>query len=162
MFAPIDNDLYSESSRHSMKSICDFILYADGPILIHCSDGVNKTGLVCSVLSGLVGSNYKKICDDYSQSYFNYFNIDKKEITEKLIIDEIGQYKAENVLANEKEILVISKSFNVVFANAFRLGLRDSTYINLQRVMRQYLYDCGLTEDEVESLHTKLLKNNGR
>ncbi|MDR0785773.1 MAG: tyrosine-protein phosphatase [Treponema sp.] len=46
-----------------------FILAHDGPYLIHCHAGVDRTGFVCAVLEALMGGTPSEIAADYARSF---------------------------------------------------------------------------------------------
>jgi len=49
---------------------------ADGPYLVHCLEGKDRTGFVCIVLEALMSATYQEIVDDYMLTYNNYYHID--------------------------------------------------------------------------------------
>ncbi|MDR0410533.1 MAG: tyrosine-protein phosphatase [Treponema sp.] len=46
-----------------------FMLSHDGPYLIHCRAGVDRTGFVCAVLEALMGGTMDEIAADYARSF---------------------------------------------------------------------------------------------
>ena len=49
----------------------------DGPYLLHCTEGKDRTGFVCMLLEALCGASYQEIVDDYMITYDNYYGITK-------------------------------------------------------------------------------------
>lgn len=49
----------------------------DGPFLIHCTEGKDRTGFMCLLLEALAGATYYEIVEDYMMTYFNYYAITK-------------------------------------------------------------------------------------
>ncbi len=47
----------------------------DGPYLVHCTEGKDRTGFVCMLLEALCGAGYDEIVDDYMITYDNYYRI---------------------------------------------------------------------------------------
>ena len=47
----------------------------DGPVLIHCAEGKDRTGFVCALIMSLAKASYKDIIDDYMLTYKHYYNI---------------------------------------------------------------------------------------
>jgi protein tyrosine/serine phosphatase len=43
----------------------------DGPYLIHCYAGVDRTGIVCAILEALMGASRVEIASDYARSFIN-------------------------------------------------------------------------------------------
>lgn len=61
-----------------MGTICRAILTEEGPFLIHCRYGRDRTGNVCAVLEALCGASMDEITDDYMLSYENIHHIAHK------------------------------------------------------------------------------------
>ena len=47
----------------------------EGPYLIHCTEGKDRTGFVCMLIEALAGAGYQEIADDYMVTYDNYYEI---------------------------------------------------------------------------------------
>jgi hypothetical protein len=47
----------------------EFMLTHDGPFLLHCHAGIDRTGFVCAVLGALMGAALSDIVSDYVASY---------------------------------------------------------------------------------------------
>ena len=50
----------------------------EGPYLIHCIEGKDRTGFVCALLEALCGASYEEIVADYMVTYENYYGITKE------------------------------------------------------------------------------------
>ncbi len=59
------------------------ILNTDGPYYIHCMEGKDRTGFVCTLLEALASSTYEEMSADYMMTYKNYFKITKEEMPDK-------------------------------------------------------------------------------
>ena len=55
----------------------------EGPYLIHCTEGKDRTGFVCMLVEALCGASYQEIADDYMLTYANYYNITKEKEPDK-------------------------------------------------------------------------------
>lgn len=66
----------------------------EGPVLIHCAEGKDRTGFVCALIMSLAGASYKDIIDDYMLTYKNYYNITKTTAPKKYeaILDNIYDF----------------------------------------------------------------------
>ena len=61
----------------------------EGPYLIHCTEGKDRTGFVCMLVEALADADYRSIVDDYMLTYDNYYKINKaKEPLKYRIIKE--------------------------------------------------------------------------
>jgi protein tyrosine/serine phosphatase len=47
------------------------MLANDGPYLVHCYAGVDRTGIVCAILAALMGASPEEIAADYARSFYN-------------------------------------------------------------------------------------------
>ncbi len=47
----------------------------EGPYLVHCTEGKDRTGFVCMLIEALAGAGYQQIADDYMETYDNYYKI---------------------------------------------------------------------------------------
>ena len=55
----------------------------EGPYLIHCTEGKDRTGFVCMLIEVLCGASYQEIVDDYMLTYANYYDITKEKEPDK-------------------------------------------------------------------------------
>ena len=64
---------------------------ADGPYLVHCTEGKDRTGFVCMLLEALAGATYAEIVDDYMITYDNYYKINPSDDKERydVIVDKV-------------------------------------------------------------------------
>ena len=113
------------------------IIDNDGPYLIHCLEGKDRTGFVCILLEALLGATYNEIVDDYMTTYYNYYKIDKRsekyDIIKNMNMDEMLRFitNDENTPLNEIDLVASAKS---------------------------YLLNGGMSNDEINSLINKLSK----
>ena len=73
------------SDDFAMKIVQGFNEMADrqGPYLIHCTEGKDRTGFVAMLIEALCGTSYNEIIDDYMLTYDNYYKINKTNDPEK-------------------------------------------------------------------------------
>ena len=62
-----------------------------GPYLIHCTEGKDRTGYICMLLEALCGASYEEIVADYMTTYENYYGITKETDAAKYdtIVDSV-------------------------------------------------------------------------
>ncbi len=117
-----------------------FLLEHNGPAYIHCIEGKDRTGFVCTLLEALAGASYDEMCADYMTTYENYYGITKDGTPER--------YKA-----------VVSTYFDD-FA-MYLLGTDDDSSLQSADYMqgaRSYLLNCGLTDAEIDQLVALICK----
>ncbi|MBQ1534748.1 MAG: tyrosine-protein phosphatase [Erysipelotrichaceae bacterium] len=76
---------FAEKIAQGFIEICE----KEGPYLIHCTEGKDRTGFVCMLVEALAGADYRSIVDDYMLTYDNYYKINEtKEPLKYRIIKE--------------------------------------------------------------------------
>ncbi len=134
MSSNYDADSYKEGVANGMRHL----LKNGGPAYIHCLEGKDRTGFVCTLLEALVGASYDEMCADYMKTYENYYGITKSEMPEKydaivsLYFDSFMSY-----LAGTEDMAALKTADYSGFA-------------------KRYLLDSGMTDSEIEQL-TELL-----
>lgn len=110
----------------------------DGPYLIHCTEGKDRTGFTCALLEALCGASYDEMLDDYMISYDNYYGINKEK--------DRARYDA-----------VVDAKFNDI---ALCIGGQpiDGKLdgLDYKAGAKKYLLDAGMTEEEITQLENKL------
>lgn len=138
LFAPLNSSLTSEQTKESIKQIILFINESEGPVLIHCKDGAEKTGIVCAILQTLNCASYDYLKAEYIKSYLNLY-----------------------IAENQKELI---DPLNMHFRNQLSeiLGLTNHNiiYLNLNKYTKYYLENCGLSNNEISCAAKKLRKCN--
>ena len=109
----------------------------EGPYLIHCTEGKDRTGFVCMLIEALAGATYEEIVGDYMITYDNYYQIN--ETLDRARYDVI----VENVLDPMISAMVGDDSVNVKTAD-------------LSRYAEKFLLDAGMTASELTALKDRL------
>ncbi len=110
----------------------------DGPYLVHCVEGKDRTGFVCVLLEALAGASYDELQADYMATYANYYGITKE--------CDSNKYEAISGL-------------NLDGMLAFLAGVEDGAdlhSIDYAGHARQYLLDGGMTSEQVDALVDRL------
>ena len=109
----------------------------DGPYLVHCTEGKDRTGFVCMLLEALMGASYQEIETDYMTTYENYYFMDKVEEkkTWEIIIEMLLKPMIRDMAGDQ----------NV-----------DPAKADLQHYAEAFLQAGGLTEEEIATLKAKL------
>ncbi|MCR5409420.1 MAG: tyrosine-protein phosphatase [Lachnospiraceae bacterium] len=113
---------------------------SDGPYLVHCLEGKDRTGFVCALLECLTGAYYDEIEKDYMESYDNFYGVDRSS----------DQERYDTILSN-----------NLVPMLRYMTGSDEKTDISsvdLESGARSYLLEGGMTDEEIEALKDKLCR----
>ncbi|MBR2808745.1 MAG: tyrosine-protein phosphatase [Erysipelotrichaceae bacterium] len=113
------------------------MLNNDGPYLVHCTEGKDRTGFICMLIEALCGASYQEIVDDYMITYKNYYGItrEKDEFKYVIIVNDVLHPMIRIVIGDE---------------NA------DVSTADLSLAARGFLIDCGMSDQEVSKLIEKL------
>jgi len=134
----MDFSFNSENFRKKLKKVLQFITISEGPWLIHCHAGVDRTGIVSIILESLMGAMLDEIITDYLKSYNSMYN--------SSIYDEV----------NKEDSLVVMRLLSVMYNS---MPINDQ---NLQSVTENYLHNTiRLSAVEVNLLKSKLSENSG-
>lgn len=106
----------------------------EGPYLIHCLEGKDRTGFVCMLLEALAGATYDQMCDDYMVTYANYYGVTKESDSERY--DTIVSIKFDDML----ESFTQAKDDD---------DLKTMDYVEAART---YLRNGGMTDEEIDHL----------
>lgn len=128
-------DFESQDFRDKTAAALRFIAAGEGPWLIHCSHGKDRTGFLCAVLECLAGADADAVIEDYMESGVNLYHL------------EPGSESCE-AIANSNIVPELQTAF----------GLPDlrAESLDLAQAARQYLREIGLEEAEIAALLEKL------
>ena len=111
---------------------------SDGPYLVHCTEGKDRTGFVCMLLEALCGATYDEIVDDYMITYNNYYGIN------------------ENQQRDRYDVTVDAVLDPMIASMA---GGDDYKTCDLAERAKAFLLDAGMSEEQIALLKTKLTGN---
>lgn len=134
MAANFKSDEFASSVVEGLR----FILENEPPYCIHCTEGKDRTGFMSMVLAALMGAELEEIIDDYMLSFYNYFGIDEKTQPQRY----------EAVLNNN----LIAMLCQVAGASS----VAELEHTDLERAVTQYLFNAGMSEEEILTLKEKL------
>ena len=116
------------------------MLNNEGPYLIHCTEGKDRTGFMCMLVEALCGASYEEIVDDYMITYNNYYGITK----------ESEPKKYETIVRD-----VLEPMIRVLTEDDPDVDLKTA---DLAEYARGFLKKAGMREDEITRLTEKLTK----
>ncbi|MCL2066921.1 MAG: tyrosine-protein phosphatase [Treponema sp.] len=124
----VTNDRFKRKLKEGLK----FIIDTEGPWLVHCHAGVDRTGFVCMVLEAFMGAKLDDVIDDYLLSFNSIFK------------SSIYEAQKADLQVAMKLLSVMSDSITI-------------TEQNLQQIAEIYLLKkIGLSPSEIELLKEKL------
>ncbi|MBR3394995.1 MAG: tyrosine-protein phosphatase [Firmicutes bacterium] len=129
----------SEEFRGKIAAGLTRMAESNGPYLIHCTEGKDRTGFVCMLLEALCGASYEEIRDDYMITYDNYYQISPEK--------DPARYNTivENVLDP------------MIRSMAGDSGL-DLQAADLSEAAEKFLFSGGMKTEEIEALKVKIME----
>ena len=112
-----------------------FMIMNDGPYLIHCNAGADRTGFVAAIIEALFGAQIDEIVYDYLLSHGKEFADDKG-----------------NELHNSTGNIILEQ---IITALGRKLGDKNNLQANIEKY---FLTEIGLTVKELEILKEKIHK----
>lgn len=133
----LNADYGSDSFREGLAEGLRAMTEHEGPYLIHCTEGKDRTGFVCMLLESLCGAGYDDIESDYMKTYENYYGITKDSADKKY-----------DTLVNEVMIPMIC-----VFTDDEKTDIKNT---DLSIYAAEYLKQSGLSDDEITKIKARL------
>ena len=122
-----------EIFKDKLKQGVQFMIKHDGPYLIHCNAGTDRTGFMAAIIEALFGAKIDEIVYDYLLSHGKEFANDRG--------NELN-YNTGNIIFSQLNAALEGKIYDRK---------------NLQSNMEQYfLTEIGLTKEELEIFKGKL------
>ncbi|MBO7666780.1 MAG: tyrosine-protein phosphatase, partial [Clostridia bacterium] len=128
----------SASFGEKLAQGLEAVAQSEGPVLIHCVEGKDRTGYVLMLLEALCGATYGEIVDDYMLTYDNYYGINKTSDPERYDI-------------------IKEKNLDVMISYMTGTPAEDGfENVDLAKSARALLIKTGMTEDSVNRLYSRL------
>ncbi|MBQ8052255.1 MAG: tyrosine-protein phosphatase [Lachnospiraceae bacterium] len=131
-------DLSSEDFRQKLARGFSFLTSHEGPYLIHCNEGKDRTGYAAAILECLMGADAEEVIEDYMLTYRNFYGIEPGSEQYEEIADK-------NIAAN------LEKTFRIS-------SIRDKD-ADLQGCAEAYLKEIGLSGEEISALKERLSRS---
>ena len=132
-YVPMSMNLLSEANREVLVDGLRYMAQNSGTYVIHCNEGKDRTGFVIAILECLMGATADEVVDDYMETYYNFYGIDK------------GSEKFQTIADSN-----IIKTLKTAF------GLDDIYNADLSRAAEDYLLSLGMSSDEISKLKSNL------
>ena len=131
----MEYDFESAEFAERVRDSVLFITGNEGPYLIHCKEGKDRTGILCAVLECFAGAPADDVINDYMISYYNFYNVRKSDA-------------AYGIILNNNLIKTLNELFDV----------DDIRTAKLKAEAEEYLLSAGLTENDLNALREILIK----
>lgn len=90
LFLNTNADITSYNFGKCVLRAMRFINENEGPYLIHCMEGQDRTGAVCAIFASLLGASKNELIEDFMKTYENFYRVKKdSEQYKKIILGEI-------------------------------------------------------------------------
>ena len=132
---------YSDAEfRRKLADGFRFMAAHDGPYLIHCVEGKDRTGFAAAILECLMGAELDEVVEDYMLTYYNYYGIEPGS----------SQYAG-----------IASGNLEAALATAFEVPSIREPDTDLRVLAESYLKRIGMTPDEIRLLKDRLGRDYG-
>ena len=126
-------DFGTEEFAEKVKKSVLFIIENDGPYLIHCKEGKDRTGILCAILESFVGASAEDVMTDYMITYDNFYNVKPGDTAYDIILRD-----------------------NLVKTLCVLYQIDDIETADLREKATEYLLSAGLTDEQLSQLSEKL------
>ena len=90
LFLNTNADITSYNFGKCILRTMRFINENEGPYLIHCMEGQDRTGAVCAIFESLLGASKNELIIDFMKTYENFYRVERNsEQYHKIIMGEI-------------------------------------------------------------------------
>ena len=136
---PLDMNADYHSDEFAGKVAKGFISISqhEGPYLIHCLEGKDRTGFICALAESLAGAPYEEVVNDYMISYENYYGITE---------------------ASDPEHYDASRTQNIDGMLTYLAGCEQEELpsANLSQGARKYLLNAGMSDEQIDAFLEKI------
>lgn len=143
IFLALPVEFFSKPFEEGLAKGFRYMIEHDGPYLVHCTYGMDRTGFTIAILEALMGATTEEIQTDYAKTFSNYYYVtDGKQII--LNEQQVDFFKA-----------VVLRNLKAVY-RAEGVNIPDTDNIDWASATAKYLETFGLTTEEISALKEKL------
>ena len=143
IFLALPVEFFSKPFEEGLAKGFRYMIEHEGPYLIHCTYGMDRTGFTIAILEALMGATTEEIQTDYAKTFSNYYYVtDGKQII--LNEQQVDFFKA-----------VVLRNLKAVY-RAEGVNIPDTDNIDWASATAKYLETFGLTTEEISALKEKL------
>ena len=120
-----------------------FMIEHEGPYLLHCTYGMDRTGFSIAVLEALMGATADEIKTDYAKTFMNYCSV----------VDDMQVALSQDHVDLLKSIIAMNlrNSYHTV-----GIDISDFDNVDLAAATEKYLVALGMEQAEVDALKNRL------
>ncbi len=142
IFLALPVEFFSRPFEEGLAKGFRFMIEHEGPYLVHCTYGMDRTGFTIAILEALMGATTEEIQADYAKTFSNYYYVaDGKQII--LNEQQVDFFKA-----------VVLRNLKAVY-RARGIDIPDDN-IDWATATGKYLEKYGLTPEEISALKDRL------
>lgn len=143
IFLGIPPEFFSTSFKEGLVKGFRYMIEHEGPYLVHCTYGMDRTGFMIAVLEALMGATTEEIQDDYAKTFSNYFTVtDSKQVT--LNEQQVDFFKS-----------VVLRNLRAVY-HAEGIEVPETDDADWVTATENYLEKLGMTPQEISELKDRL------
>ena len=143
IFLGIPPEFFSTSFKEGLVKGFRYMIEHEGPYLLHCTYGMDRTGFTIAVLEALMGASVEEIQADYAKTFSNYFTvIDSKQVT--LNEQQVDFFKS-----------VVLRNLRAVY-HAEGIEVPETDDADWVTATENYLEKLGMTPQEISELKDRL------
>jgi len=120
-----------------------YMIEYEGPYLVHCTYGMDRTGFTIAVLEALMGATAGEIKADYATTHKNFYNV----------VD------GKHVDLTTKQVELLQAIIVRLMQNSFKtagVDISDFENADLASATEKYLLALGMEKSEIEALKSRL------
>ena len=133
------NTLFKEGLVKGLR----YMIEHEGPYLVHCTYGMDRTGFTIAVLEALMGATADEIKADYATTHKNFYNV----------VD------GKHIGLTEKQVELLQAIIVRLMQNSFKtagVDISDFENADLASATEKYLLALGMEKSEIEALRDRL------
>ena len=143
IFLDIPPEFFSRSFKEGLVAGFRYMIEHEGPYLVHCTYGMDRTGFTIAVLEALMGATAEEIQADYAKTFSNYFTV-INDIQVALNEQQIDFFKA-----------VVLRNLKAVY-HAEGVNISDTRNADWVTATEKYLEKLGMSQKEISALKDRL------
>ncbi|MCR5108349.1 MAG: tyrosine-protein phosphatase [Lachnospiraceae bacterium] len=139
IFAKVPADYSAKEFADNLAKGLTTMSQKDGPYLINCLEGKDRTGFVCALLDALATSGYDEIVDDYMSTYQYYYGITKKDTeTYDYVVTHQIDTMLRFMVGEGKDIKLSGEEMEkVAISYLLGIGMKEENILTLRKKMTE-------------------------